>query len=242
MELSDSGKKSGWRDYAASEWDQRKPITWLHDWDFWKYCADKFAQNGPILELACGNGRITRQLALAGFDVVAVDINPHFLNRAVDTIPTELRSKANFHLQDVVYLALDGQFHLAIMADWAFPAILTQTDQRQFLTRLHHHLLPGGHFAFNTPFATTRQLGLISVDEKLVWEQDQNRTLDALTQVETNNNGPYPIRLRHNTLEDIRLLGELAGFEIAEKYGNVDRRPLRGVEGDDLTLILRKIP
>lgn len=242
MNFSYSGQHSGWHDYAATDWASRKPLDWLDDWPFWRYCAEKFAGDGPILELACGNGRITRQLLLNGYTVVAVDINPHFLNHALQVIPDEYRTSVDFHLADVVMLDLDQQFQLAIMADWAFPALLTQADQRQFLTRLAKNLMPGGLFAFNTPLGSTRQIGLVQTDDGLQWTDDPTRRFDALTQVETKQSGSQTIRLRHNTLDEIQLLAELADFKIIEQYGNVDRRPLRGVAGDDLTLILQKTP
>lgn len=238
-ELSYSGQYSGWKDYSGAAWDARKPISWLHDWEFWHYCAEKYAGGKPILELACGNGRITRQLALAGYATVAVDINPHFLSRAQQAIPTELQSNVEFYLQDMVHLAVEGEFQLAILADWAFPALLTQSDQRQFLARLADHLLPQGILAFNTILGTTRQLDLVEVDDQLIWA-GENRSFDALTQIETNHSTDYPIQYRHNTLDEIKLLSELAGFVIIEQYGRVDRRPLRGMAGDDLTLILQK--
>ena len=239
-DLSFSGQNSGWQDYAGAAWDERKPLNWLHDWEFWHYCAAKYADSQPILELACGNGRITRQLAMANYTVVALDINPHFLSRAQHNIPAKHRAQVDFYLQDMVHLALEGEFQLAIMADWAFPAILTQTDQRQFLARLADHLRPQGIVAFNTILGSTRQLGLVEIDGQLVWP-DEGRHFDALTQIETQWSGDYRMQYRHNTLDEIKLLSELAGFAIIEQYGRVDRRLLRGLPGDDLTLILRKV-
>lgn len=241
--LSFSGEKSGWHDYPADQWDSRKPITWLPDWPFWKWCAETFSHNSPILELACGNGRITHQLVLDGYEVVAVDINPHFLNRALNTVSkTRFRENASFYLQDVVYLAIEHPpFHLAIMADWAFPSLIIQDDQRKFLTRLNQHLVEGGIFVFNTPFSTPQQLGLQPhpSGSGLYWPTD-GRTFDPLAQVETRSSGTRELKFRHTSLEEIRLLAEITGFEIIDVYGGVDRRSLTGMPGDDLTLVFRK--
>ncbi len=236
MDLSRSAQESGWRDYPSEEWDQRKPVNWLHDWSFWEWCATRFA-DGPILELACGNGRITRQLTLADYSVVAVDVNPHFLNRAIDNVPDTARQHVTFVLQDVVHLALDQTFHLAIMADWAFPAILTQEDQSRFLQNLACHLEPGGIFAFNTLNPEVEQVNLRSDG---TWEGGQRR-FDVETQIETRRSGLRDVRLRHTTLGEIGTLAHQAGFKICERYGGTDRRPLQNIAGDDLTLILRKM-
>jgi SAM-dependent methyltransferase len=235
-----SGQHSGWHDYPASIWAERKPTTWLHDWAFWQDCAKTYAGDLPVLELACGNGRITHQLVQAGFAVMAVDINPHFLNHALETIPKTQRHRVGFFLQDVVQLDIPGQFHLAIMADWAFPALLTQHDQIQFLQRLAQHLTPEGIFAFNTPLATSRQVGMRPNEEGGWHWPGTPRWYDALTQVETDARGPHPVRFRHSTLDELHLLARLTGFTIKSAFGGADHRPLRGIVGDDLTLILQK--
>lgn len=241
MDISQSAQEAGWLNYSAESWEERKPVTWLHDWDFWAACATQYASDDPVLELGCGNGRITRQLALAGHRVVAVDINPHFLNRAIDHLAPEARHRVEFVLQDMVYLELQPRFSLAVMTDWAFPAILRLEDQLMFFHRLKACLKPRGVFAFNAPFSTAQQIGLqLSADGTHLEWPGENRTFDAFTQIETRPSGEYSIRLRHTSLAEIRLLAWGTGFEIIEQFGGTDRRPLRGLPGDDLTLVLRK--
>ncbi|MCB9435533.1 MAG: class I SAM-dependent methyltransferase [Anaerolineales bacterium] len=226
-DYSTSARTSGWHHYPGEVWDERKPITWLDDWPFWAYCIQHYATSeAPILELACGNGRITRQLALAGYTVTAVDLNPHFLSRASTYLPEHVRPNVNLMLQDVINLDLDQQFAIVLMTDWAFPAILTQDDQLRFFERLGRHLSPSGVFAFNTPL-----LGASPIVGQF----------DALSQTETKTSAENTIRLRHNTLSEILLLGKLTGFEIIEAYGGVDKRPLLGQVGDDLTLVMRYV-
>lgn len=240
-EPSQSAQQSGWQHYPAESWEQHKPVNWLHDWEFWQWCADTYAHDKRILELACGNGRITRQLALSGYSVVAVDLNPHFLSRAVQHLPEQVKDKVQFLLQDMVSLEVDEQFSLAIMADWAFPALLTQQDQLTFFKRLSDHLNIGGVFAFNMPLPTVQQLGLENSEDQqhLEWKDDK-RSFDAVTQIEAKQSGSQTIYLRHTTLYEIQLLGLLTGFEIIAQFGGTDRRRLLGIPDDDLTLILRK--
>ncbi|MBI5928707.1 MAG: class I SAM-dependent methyltransferase [Chloroflexi bacterium] len=244
MPTSDSGQHSGWADYPGEVWDERKPIGWLYDWPFWAECATNYANKLPILELACGNGRITRQLALAGYTVVAVDINPHFLSRAtaqIRTLPDDMGIRVEFYLQDMVHLKLGRQFALALMADWAFPALLNQADQLSFLRRLADHLIPNGYFVFDTIFPGVRELGLTPgiEGECLEWS-GTGRTFNPISQIETLISGGQVMQYRHTSLSEIRLLAEMTGFEVAECFGGTDRRPLRGMPGDDLTVVLRK--
>lgn len=239
-DLSYSAQQSGWEHYPAGQWDERKPLSWLHDWDFWRYCVTQYGDiNEPVLELACGNGRITRQLAVLGYEVVAVDVNAHFLSRAQAAIPEASRARVTFLLQDVVQLAVGRAFSIVLMADWAFPALLTQADQLQFFRALADHVQVGGIFAFNTLFPSVQQMGLVQIEDQLMWPD--GRRFDPLTQIETRYSGEIPLQFRHTTLSEIELLGRMTAFVIVEQYGNVDKRPLRGVAGDDLTLIMRKV-
>lgn len=241
---SASARDSGWQTYSGAAWDKRKPMNWLDDWSFWRDCLQEYlpqvTEHTPVLELGCGNGRITQQIALLGYDVVAVDLNPHFLSRAQRYLELgQVDERVKFILADVVTLSLGRKFALALMTDWGFPAILTQSDQLTFFKRLHAHLNPGAVFVFDTIFPTTHQLGLMFDGQQLRWED--GRTFNALTQIETRTSGDFTLRFRHTSLAELHLLASLTGFEIIEQYGNFDRRPLRGVPGDNLTLVMRKL-
>ena len=193
MKLSHSGSHSGWKDYSGSQWDERKPIDWIPDWPFWKDCVERFTtKEQTVLEVACGNGRITRQIAMLGYKMVAVDINASFLSRAQSNIPDEFQHNIDFVLADVVHLDLDHQFPLIVMTDWAFPSLLTVSDMRQFFEKISQHLLPNGVFVFDTIWATTRQDGLMYQDG--VWQWGDGRRFDPLTQVETRASGQYELQ------------------------------------------------
>lgn len=240
MTLSDSAQHSGWLDYSGAAWDERKPIDWLDDWPFWRYCVETYALQGePVLELACGNGRITRQIALMGQPVVAVDVNPRFLSRAQQNIPDDWQSQVTFQLADVVTLTLEQQFSLVIMADWAFPAILTQEDQLRFLETITQHLKPGGHFIFDTMFPPVRQLGLYV--DGAVFEWGDGRTYDPLTAIETRPSGDYMLKFRHTSLSELQLLAQLTGLHITHTYSTHERQPLNMQQGDNLIVILEKL-
>lgn len=237
-----SGQTSGWVNYSGADWDTRKPIDWLPDWPFWRDCLRKYAPNqANVIELACGNGRITRQIAALGHQVTAVDINPRFLSRAQANLPTAYHEAVTFHLADVVHLdalALEPA-DAVLMTDWAFCALLNQEDQLQFFAGISNVLRPGAIFAFDTIFPTVRQLGLVYDGTQLIWED--GRQFDALTQVEIRYSGDVPLKFRHTTLAEIQLLGKLHGLEIDACFGNTDKRPLRGIPGDALAIIMKKV-
>lgn len=242
--ISDSARHSGWLHYPGEVWDERKPVHWGNDGDFWEFCAEQYAAGEAILELACGNGRITRRLVSRGYEVFAVDVNAHFLNRAVNHL-SGTQGQVHFFLQDIARLDLPAaginrQFKLALMADWTFPVLLTQQDQISFLARLHSHLVTDGVFIFDTLLPALLQIGLqLSASGMLEW-METGHTFDPIRQVETYFSGDQMMQRRHTTLGEIELLATLTGFEIIAHYGGFDRRPLTGKAGDIMVLVLGK--
>jgi len=112
---------------------------------------------GPLLDLACGTGRMAIPLALQGYDVTAVDIAPAMVawgrQKAAKqgaTITWEVADARSFHLQ--------RQFRLIFMLCNAWQFFLTRADQEALLASVHEHLLPGGCFLFETRNPNPRNL------------------------------------------------------------------------------------
>lgn len=249
MVQSQSAKESGWVSYPVDVWDKKRPPSLIGDLPFWQYCAEKYGD--PILDLCCGNGRIAIPLAELGYEIVGVDINQDFiasaLRRMEKMADVGRELKASFHVGDIVNLKLGRTFRLAIMSDWSFQVLLTQEDQISFLRRLRNHLVADGAFAFNLSIPFHRQRGLIEKDGVYEWPPDPSyhsgapRTYDVVSQIENLvEPNVHPIRGRHTNLSELKLLFRLTGFEIAELYGDVDRRPFTGKRDDDYTIVARR--
>ncbi len=250
MDKSETVLSNGWASYPVDLWNRRRPPDMLGDFPFWKYCAEKYGS--PILDLCCGNGRISIPLAESDCEVVGIDINADFVAAARDRtarLSGQGRTlSASFIVSDIVHLDLEQQLKSAIMPDWSFQALLTQEDQISFLSGLHRALLPGGAFAFNLFMPFNRQKGLIKKDGGYEWPPDPSyhkgapRTYDPMTQIETLvESNVHPIKLRHTTLAELKLLFCITGFEIVEMYGDDDRRPFTGASTDDYTVIVKLI-
>ena len=70
----------GWDEYAPFyDWENAQTLG-RRDVPFWRRVAG--AAKGPVLELGCGTGRVTRPLARAGIEVVGVDRSAPMLARA----------------------------------------------------------------------------------------------------------------------------------------------------------------
>jgi SAM-dependent methyltransferase len=102
---------------------------------------------GPVLEIACGTGRVTIPIAQLGIATTGLDIVPGMLEQA--------RSKSNglpvrWVEGDARTFDLHERFRLIFMTGNAFQAFVTNDDQAALLQRAHAHLHVEGLFAFET--------------------------------------------------------------------------------------------
>jgi SAM-dependent methyltransferase len=112
------------------------------------YVALARETGGPVLEIACGTGRVAIPIAQQGFAVTGLDVVPGMLERA--------RSKAaglpiRWIEGDARTFDLgDERFRLIFLTGNAFQAFLTNADQEALLGRGRAHLHDEGLFAFET--------------------------------------------------------------------------------------------
>ena len=113
--------------------------------DWWVRHA--VASGGPVLELACGTGRVTWPIARSGVPAVGLDRSPAMLRaaeakRAAE--PRETSKQVRFVAGDMASFSLGETFALVIIPARAFQALLTVEQQRGALDCIHAHLRPGG--------------------------------------------------------------------------------------------------
>ena len=119
------------------------------------YTALARETGGPVLELACGTGRVSIPIARLGFAVTGLDIVPGMVEVA--------RSKSadlptRWVADDARAFDLGEHFRLIFLTGNAFQLFLTRADQEALLERAHAHLHNDGLFAFETrnPRSATR--------------------------------------------------------------------------------------
>jgi SAM-dependent methyltransferase len=101
----------------------------------------------PVLELACGTGRVAIPIAREGVRVVGLDVTPAMLDRARE-------KSANFANVcwvegDMRSFALEDRFGLVYIPARSFQHLLTVEDQLSCLRCIHQHLAPGGRLAID---------------------------------------------------------------------------------------------
>lgn len=118
------------------------------------------ALGGPLLDLACGTGRMALRLAASGYQVTGVDIVPEMVARARQKAAAQALS-IKWVVADARTFQLNKQFPFIFMLENAFQFFLTRADQEAMLARVREHLLPEGCFLFETRNPSPRNLSQV---------------------------------------------------------------------------------
>ncbi len=105
------------------------------------------AAGHPVLELACGTGRVTIPIASEGIQVVGLDVSPAMLERAREK--SAGLSTLGWVEDDMRDFELPEGFGLALIPFRSFQHLLTVGDQLSCLACIWRHLVPGGRFALH---------------------------------------------------------------------------------------------
>ena len=107
---------------------------------------------GPVLEVACGTGRIALALAAAGLEVTGVDRSEGMLTtarRKVAGLPDSVRDRLTLVDQDMSELSLNRRFGFIFVAFRSFQHLLTINLQKRSLAAIRHHLDGNGRLALH---------------------------------------------------------------------------------------------
>ena len=116
------------------------------------YVQEARQAGSPVLELACGTGRVLIPIAHAGVPVVGLDSSPAMLATARKKL-ARLREATRQRIElvegDMRSFSLDRRFDLVIIPFRSFLHLMTPADQRRALGRIREHLTDDGRLVFN---------------------------------------------------------------------------------------------
>ena len=216
--------------------------------DFYVALARK--ANGPVLDMACGTGRILLPCLQAGVDIEGLDLFEPMLKT--------LRAKAaafglapRLHQADMSDFSLPRRYRLVMIPFNAFIHNMTQEAQIRCLEQCREHLLPGGKLAFDTFFPSLEIVGTPAGTRVLEGElrhpqtglpirMYDTRTFDRVAQVQHSVNEiellaadgsvqtvhRSQVSSRYIYKHEMALLLRVASFARWEIYGDFDCRPL----------------
>jgi len=189
---------------------------------------------GPIVELAVGNGRVAIPVAReTGRKVVGIDTSPAMLAQARERtaaagVDLELRE------QDMRDFELDEPAGLVYCPFRALLHLPTWRDRRGVFERVAGSLRPGGRFAWNA-FVFDPELAASFADrlrrrpDGKTWEWTEydptDSRIDITAYVEQPGKGERRLSLWWIARSEWEGLIDVAGLEVEALYGGFDRQP-----------------
>jgi len=103
-----------------------------------------------ILDIGCGTGRHSIELARRGYSIVGIDLSESQLKRAREKA-SEQKLKIDLQQHDARKLPFKNEFDLAVMlCEGSFPLMETDEMNFQILRNASNALKPGGKLIFTT--------------------------------------------------------------------------------------------
>ncbi len=115
----------------------------FEDEKFWYNIALEIG--GPILEVAAGDGRITKHLVITDYPVTAFDLSVE-MTKKLKRIKHQNLTVVN---ADMKNFSFNKKFKLIIAGYFAFQMLLTLEEQMQFLINAKKHLAKNGILALD---------------------------------------------------------------------------------------------
>jgi SAM-dependent methyltransferase len=148
----DAGGREAFEDAALYDFEYRRRRA---DITFYRCLAQdrvQFAPVGPVLDLACGTGRLLVPLLRDGHTVVGLDRSAAMLaaaGRRVTRLSAVRRQRCLLLRGDLRSFAFRPVFALAVAAFHSVQHLYSEADLRRFLRAARAALLPGGWLAFD---------------------------------------------------------------------------------------------
>ncbi|MBA3243841.1 MAG: class I SAM-dependent methyltransferase [Actinobacteria bacterium] len=212
------------------------------DVDF--YVEEALAAGDPVVELACGTGRIAVPIALAGLRVIGVDGSLGMLEVARERARAAgIEELVDLRHGDLRRPPVAERVQLVLVPFRSLLHMTTEADRERALAAAYSLLEPGGRLVFDV-FAPgkedveathgrwlEREPGIF---ERADWDEGER----TLTLSVRRGEEASTMLLAWLSPPEWSLLLERAGFEVEELYGWFDRRPYAG--GEDVVFVARR--
>ena len=238
------------------------------DIDFW--IEEAQASGGPVLEVACGTGRVLIPTARAGIEIAGLDLSPAMLalcRKTLEKEPKEVQARVRLFEGDMRHFHIGGEFALATTPFRPFQHILEVEDQISCLRSIREHLAEGGRLVLDLFNPDLNRL----VDTKYLKHQEMepefdmpdgrkvvragrniSRNLaDQIVEVELAHYVTHPdgreevlsqqFRLRYFFRYEVEHLLARAGFHVEQLYGDYDKCLFGAKEPGEMIFVARKI-
>jgi SAM-dependent methyltransferase len=226
------------------------------------------ANGGPVLELACGTGRILLPIAREGIAIHGLDISLPMLNVLEDKLrqePKDVRELVSTAHGDIRSFRSNREYPLVIIPFRPLQHMYTVEDQLAALQTAAFHLEPEGTLVFDVFYPNFENLNSKVGEEvlELVWtpKSDHSKVIrryfrkESVDKINQNFSATFifrtyqgerliqeetePLRMSYYTYPHLRALFLLTGLEIVEEYGSFERAPLDN-EAQQMIFVLKR--
>lgn len=194
-----------------------------------------------ILDVGCGPGRHSLELARRGFNPSGIDIAENFIDYATEVAANE-HLPAEFRVMDARSLEFESEFDAAIcLCEGAFGLAGDEAAHRQILAGVSRALRPGARFVLTAinAFSATR-------NEDPAAYTDPYTATSSWTQSFKNPQGEtqaFKMHCTTFTYRELKWLLEGAGLEVEAGYGcvagNFTLEPLK-LSDIEIMMVARK--
>lgn len=208
-----------------------------------------------VLDLACGTGSLTRELALRGYEMIGVDLSPEMLAEAAEKNRDTGDIPPMFLCQPMEKLDLYGTIDACVCCLDSVNYVTNPKKLQRAFERVHLFLMPGGLFLFdiNTREKLEGLDGQVFLDETeeayCVWRTEFSKRssicsyfMDIFQLDEESglwNRGEELHHERAYSTQELTEYLQQAGFHDIRQYGNLKMRaPISGE--DRIFFVARK--
>ncbi len=205
-----------------------------------------------IVDVGCGTGLITRELARQGYRMIGIDPSPAMIDVARNREHGEL---VRWICGDVTQIGWP-RADLAFMSGHVAQFFLDDDEWIEALRALHDAVRPGGYVAFESRNPDAREWERWTRDERVTVDDPAAGPIESWSEFEsfeagivsytnhyvfsaTGEHVVVPTRLRFRSLDELTCSMIVAGLAVEHVYGDWDRRPAHSTTRELIVVAFR---
>jgi len=202
-----------------------------------------------VLDLACGIGRHSVELAKRGYAVTGLDYSDVYLTKARESA-RKRKVKVEFLKGDMRKIPFKDRFDAVICMFTSFGFFRKESDHLRVLRGVARSLKPGGKLLldvvsrqfleahFKAKDWTQHEDGLIILEDQCL-DKEHGRSVSTWTMIDGKKRRTFAHTLRLYTLPELTRLTAHAGLVLVKAYGGYAKEPV-GPNGRRLVSVFRK--
>ncbi len=216
------------------------------------YIIDRLALSpgSAILDLCCGHGRHSIELAKLGYRVTGLDLSKVFLERArrdADAAGVDVR----WVQSDMRQIPFEAEFDAVINMFTAFAYLETKAEDQKVLDAVFGVLAPGGVFLIENvlresvlrgfmPYGVAHLADDVIAIHEREFDLRASRLNDRVTLIHPGGaRTEYDTSMRFYTLTELEEMLQAAGLALDSYWGGLDASPLH-LDSRRLVLLARR--